>query len=163
MTAAGPAKRPCGSCPYRRDVPSGVWSEDEYDKLPDYDLPTAFQPTGAFFCHQQNGRLCAGWVGCHDMDESLALRIAASVGIISTADVEAARAYESPVPLWGSGTEAAEHGRAEIATPSAHAKRVVERLTRKQERRGAADDPDGVAAERGLRPHLDNEGYEIHG
>lgn len=24
---------PCETCPYRRDVPSGVWSADEYRKL----------------------------------------------------------------------------------------------------------------------------------
>lgn len=52
-----PAKNPCGSCPYRRDVPSGIWSEEEYDKLPQYDLPTGDQPPNVFLCHQQNGRL----------------------------------------------------------------------------------------------------------
>ncbi|WP_367277007.1 DUF6283 family protein [Bradyrhizobium sp.] len=25
MSAPEPAPKPCGSCPYRRDVPSGIW------------------------------------------------------------------------------------------------------------------------------------------
>ena len=70
-----PAKNPCGSCPYRRDVPSGVWDESEYHKLPEFDKPTAEQPPRVFMCHQDNDRLCAGWVACHDMDESLGFRI----------------------------------------------------------------------------------------
>ncbi|MFD7961193.1 DUF6283 family protein [Streptomyces zaomyceticus] len=39
-----PAPRPCASCPYRRDVPSGVWSRGDYVKLPLYDGPTWTQP-----------------------------------------------------------------------------------------------------------------------
>jgi hypothetical protein len=58
MNAHGPARNPCGSCPYRKDVPSGVWETLEYEKLPPYDGETFEQPFEAFFCHQQNGRLC---------------------------------------------------------------------------------------------------------
>ena len=29
--------KPCASCPYRCDVPSGVWHPDEYAKLEVYD------------------------------------------------------------------------------------------------------------------------------
>lgn len=131
----GPAVRPCGSCPYRRDVPSGLWAENEYAKLPAYDAPTASQPPAAFFCHQQNGRLCAGWVGCHDMLESLGLRIGASMGQLSIEDVDAAIDYVCPVPLWESGAAAAEHGRREIETPSAKAEREIQKLVRKRDRR----------------------------
>jgi hypothetical protein len=131
----GPAKTPCRSCPYRKDVPSGVWAPEEYDKLPPYDNPTPSQPLGAFYCHQQNGRLCAGWVGCHDMRESLGLRMAASFGHLSPEDVDAALDYSSPVELFESGAAAAEHGRADITTPSERARRVIDVLTRKQERR----------------------------
>lgn len=133
----GPARNPCGSCPYRRDVPSGVWHESEYDKLPLYDLPTGDQPPAAFYCHQQTGRLCAGWVGCHDMDEAISLRFAFFGERLDGDDIEAALDYVSPVPLWGSGAEAAEHGRADIETPGVKAQRTVERLTRKQKRRVA--------------------------
>nr|WP_280343300.1 DUF6283 family protein [Nocardia neocaledoniensis] len=34
-----PAPRPCVSCPYRRDVPSGVWDFGEYEKLRGYVPP----------------------------------------------------------------------------------------------------------------------------
>lgn len=132
--ADGLAPRPCGSCPYRRDVPSGVWSSHEYEKLPPYDNETAEQPYGAFLCHQQNGKLCAGWVGCHDMDNSLALRLAAATGIIDPDTFEAAIDYECPVELWDSGAEAAEHGLAKITDPDGDAKRVMAKLRRKRSR-----------------------------
>ncbi|WP_067904162.1 DUF6283 family protein [Nocardia vaccinii] len=65
-----PAPRPCSSCPYRRDAPSGVWDAEEYEKLRLYDLDMAFQPPRLFQCHQADfdsgvRRLCAGWAGCH--------------------------------------------------------------------------------------------------
>ena len=48
-----PAKSPCGSCPYRQDVPSGVWAASEYEKLPAYDAPETFmQPPGLFIREQ---------------------------------------------------------------------------------------------------------------
>lgn len=133
--SAAPAKRPCGSCPYRRDVPSGVWHASEYDKLAAFDGPTYDQPFGAFFCHQQDGRLCAGWVGCHDMEESLGLRMALSRGAIDESDYEAALDYVSPVPLWDSGAQAAAHGKAEIYTPGVKARTTIDRLERKRGRR----------------------------
>jgi hypothetical protein len=135
MSAKGPAKAPCRSCPYRRDVPSGVWHETEYDKLPGYDGDTSEQlaagAMGAFYCHQNDGRLCAGWVGCHDMNESLGLRFAVKAGHISPEEWEEALDYVSSVPLFGSGAEAAAHGRAEIEQPGVQARRTIDRLTRK--------------------------------
>lgn len=132
MTAA-PASRPCGSCPYRRDVPSGIWSPEEYAKLPAYDLPTGEQPHGAFFCHQQDGRLCAGWVGCHDMVNNLGLRFVVLCGVITLADRDAALDYTTDVPLFASGREAAEHGMRDVWNPSDRAQRVVARLATKKE------------------------------
>jgi hypothetical protein len=134
--SAAPSPYPCVSCPYRKDVPSGVWHPDEYLKLPRYDLPTAEQPFGAFFCHQQNGRLCSGWVGCHDMDESMGLRMAASAGLLTPEDVDAALDYECPVELFESGAEAARHGLADVPEPSEQAKRAIDKLERRRERRG---------------------------
>ncbi|WP_236648618.1 DUF6283 family protein [Micromonospora sicca] len=122
-----PAKAPCGTCPYRRDVPSGVWDASEYAKLPAYDQPTALQPAGLFLCHQADGRVCAGWAGCHDTDNLLALRLAALHGM-PPEEVTATRAYVSPVPLFGSGFEAAEHGMAGIDDPDAKARRAISRL-----------------------------------
>ncbi|MFC6371193.1 DUF6283 family protein [Nonomuraea thailandensis] len=38
---APPARRPCGTCPYRKDAPSGMWSQEMvFDKLRGYDRPT---------------------------------------------------------------------------------------------------------------------------
>lgn len=126
-----PAKNPCGSCPYRKDVPSGVWSESEYEKLPDYDKPTEQQPIAAFLCHQQDGRLCAGWVGCHDMEQSLAMRLAVPFGTVTYEALEKAYDYVSPVPLHESGQAAYEHGIADIDDPDEKARRTVEKLLKK--------------------------------
>lgn len=127
-----PAKAPCRSCPYRRDVPSGVWSPEEYAKLPPYDLPTGEQPHGVFYCHQQDGRVCAGWAGCHDMNENLGLRLALAFETLTPADVYAITEYQSPVPLFESGAAAAEHGLSEVERPGGSAVEMIQRLERKR-------------------------------
>jgi hypothetical protein len=125
-----PAPNPCGSCPYRRDVPSGVWDAKEYDKLPAYDGETFEQPPAVFMCHQQDGRVCAGWAGCHDMDQSLAVRMGIIHGTLDPAIYD----YETPVPLFSSGAEAAEHGKAEIKSPGEKAIQKIHTLTRRRAR-----------------------------
>ncbi|MGW4372017.1 DUF6283 family protein [Nocardia takedensis] len=67
-------------CPYRRDVPSGIWDHTEYRKLRAYDNELPDQPAALFQSHQQDAgddrrRMCAGWVGCHG-PTLLALRLA---------------------------------------------------------------------------------------
>lgn len=131
MSVREPASRPCASCPYRRDVPSGVWAPEEYQRLPRYDAPTGEQPPGVFLCHQQDGRLCAGWVGCHDMDESLGLRLAAFNGTLDEATVEAVLDYETEVPLWETGQAAADHGLHDVDNPDEPAMRTIRRLEKK--------------------------------
>lgn len=126
-----PAKNPCGSCPYRQDVPSGVWAAEEYEKLPLYDLPTPEQPMAMFACHQQDGRACAGWVGTHDMTQSLSLRMGISLGTVAPGDVDDFLDYATTTPLFCSGEEAAEHGMRDIDRPGEKAKRTVEKLTKK--------------------------------
>lgn len=117
-------------------MPSGVWHPDEYLKLPRYDGTTGEQAEagaiGAFFCHQQDGRLCAGWVGCHDMDESLGMRLAVSHGLISESDYEAAVNYVSPVPLFATGAEACAHGMTDVPSPGVKARSTIDRLERKR-------------------------------
>jgi uncharacterized protein DUF6283 len=129
-----PRKRPCASCPYRRDVPSGLWEAHEYDKLGSYDGDTAVQAIAgafkAFFCHTKDGHLCAGWVGCHDMHENLAIRMHDGV------DYDAVLNYRSPVPLFASGAEAAAHGKRDIANPGPEAQRKIEQLIRARQRNG---------------------------
>lgn len=129
-----PAAAPCGSCPYRRDVPSGVWDETEYAKLPRYDGETWSQEPTVFLCHQQDGRACAGWVGTHDMAESFGLRMAVQMGLIELQDVDAFLDYASPVPLFGSGQEAADHGRARLLDPDQDARKTIQRLQGRQAR-----------------------------
>ncbi len=127
-------KSPCPSCPYRLDVPSGVWHPEEYARLASYDgdmlsqaLAGAF---GLFFCHQADGNLCAGWAGCHDMTETLAARL-------STADLDpAVFAYESPVPLFASGAEAAAHGMRDAEKPGAEALAMIRKIVRVRALRG---------------------------
>jgi hypothetical protein len=130
MTDA-PAKNPCGTCPYRRDVPSGVWAAEEYAKLPPYDNDTSAQPLGVFHCHQQDGRICAGWAGTHDMNQSLALRLAASTRNLAPEVVEAVLDYTTEVPLFDTGAEAAEHGLAEVDEPGEKARKKIDHLTRR--------------------------------
>lgn len=134
---AGPAPRPCGSCPYRRDTPSGVWAVVEYSKLVNYDADTAYQPPDLFLCHQTSAedtraRLCAGWVGCHG-EELLALRLAAARGELAGADLEATFGYRSPVPLFGSGTDAAAHGVRDIADPDHDAREAIAKIAARRD------------------------------
>lgn len=131
MSGIVPAARPCGSCPYRRDCPSGLWSADEYEKLPPYDRDTPYQPPAAFFCHQQDGRLCAGWVAVHDMVHSLGLRMVAALGPLSEDELDRIIDYGTDVPLFASGAEAAEHGLRDVEDPGPAARRKVDQLRRR--------------------------------
>jgi hypothetical protein len=134
-----PRPRPCPSCPYRRDCPSGVWAAATYDILPKYDGGTAEQAAkgafGVFGCHQGDGQLCAGWCHVHGDDENLALRLAASLD--PDVDVPAVLAYVTGVPLFASGAEAAEHGKRDIEDPSPEARQVAEKIARVRAVRGA--------------------------
>lgn len=137
-----PRKTPCASCPYRRDVPSGVWDHAQYEVLRKYDGSTTDQAvanaTAVFMCHQADDHLCSGWVGCHDMYESLALRIHCK-----DVDVDAVLAYESPVPLFGSGAEAADHGQQNIENPGAEACAAIRKIVRVRTARGMPVHADG--------------------
>ncbi|WP_428957875.1 DUF6283 family protein [Streptomyces sp. cg35] len=135
MSTLPPAKTPCAACPYRRDVPAGVWSAEDYAKLPPYDGETGAQPAGVFQCHLYDGdderaRVCGGWAGCHDGVHLLALRLALVTGGMSAADVEATVDYESPVPLFASGAEAAAHGMSGIETPGEEALAAMSKIRR---------------------------------
>ncbi|MFF4699945.1 DUF6283 family protein [Streptomyces chattanoogensis] len=130
-----PAQRPCESCPYRRDVPPGIWASEEYAKLRRYDAETPDQPTGLFQCHQADAssairRVCAGWAGCHEGEELLALRLAVLDGHIDATTYRAVVEYVSPVPLFPSGSEAAAHGEQGINAPTGQARRLINKITR---------------------------------
>lgn len=129
MDKLAPPKRPCGSCPYRRDVPAGIWAEEEYAKLPAYDGETWQQPPALFMCHQQDGCLCGGWLAAHDRRNLLALRIAGPRLDPAVWD------YEPGVPVFSSGAEAAAHGLSGVDAPDAAAQRKIAGLVRKQKER----------------------------
>ncbi|MBK3629997.1 hypothetical protein JHN59_35405 [Streptomyces sp. MBT49] len=130
-----PAQRPCESCPYRRDVPAGIWASEEYAKLRRYDADTPDQPTAVFQCHQSDAdsvgrRICAGWAGCHDAAQLLALRVAVLDNLIDATTYQATVEYVSPTPLFPTGNEAADHGQTGIDTPTQEARRLINKITR---------------------------------
>lgn len=137
MTVQPPAPKPCVSCPYREDVPPGIWAENEYAKLEEFDEPTYAQPPRLFLCHQtdrddERARVCSGWAGCHDGDHLMALRIAVLTGDITVETFEAVRDYVSPVPLFSSGAEAAAHGRSGIEDPDLDAVLAIRKIERRR-------------------------------
>ena len=121
-----PPKVPCGSCPYRADVPSGIWHPDEYAKLPLYDAPTWGQPPSLFMCHQNDGCLCGGWLLTHGRDHLLALRIHGGGVDPSVWD------YAPDVDVFASGAEAAAHGLSDVKCPSPDAQRKMVGLLRQR-------------------------------
>jgi Family of unknown function (DUF6283) len=125
MKRPAPAKSPCGSCPYRKDVPSGVWHESEYTKLLSYDGELWEQSQAVFMCHQRDGCLCAGWLAAHGPENLLAVRLPGAVDP-SVWD------YESPVPLFKSGREAMRHGIKEIPRPGKRARQFIAGFTKKR-------------------------------
>lgn len=128
-----PHANPCGSCPYRRDVPAGIWHPSEYSKLPAYDRETFAQPTRAFFCHSQDGTVCAGWLASHGPWQLLAVRLGVGMGHLSPG----CASYETSVPVFESGKAAARHGLAGVAKPGPKAVELIgklSRLTKRQKR-----------------------------
>ena len=128
MTGSKPRPRPCASCPYRRGVPSGVWGESEYAKLPEYDGDTAYQPIATFMCHQQDGSVCAGWLGHSEPDQLLAVRIGIMTGALDPACAE----YQTDVPLFASGAEAAAHGMRDYEAPGHEAEETIRKIVTKK-------------------------------
>lgn len=128
-----PPKKPCGTCPYRRDVPPGVWHADEYAKLPNYDGSIMEQlvqdAVGLFMCHQRDGCLCGGWLVTHGAENLLALRL-------HSVDLSAFD-YAPGVPCFESGAEAAAHGISGIDDPPEEARRKIAGLLKLK---GISDD-----------------------
>ena len=125
---AKPRPRPCASCPYRRNVPSGVWDASEYDKLPNYDGDMGEQSPAVFHCHQKDGSVCSGWLGYRNPDDLLAVRLGLMRGSLDVSCVE----YTTDVPLFASGAEAAAHGKKDIAAPGRAARTTIDKVIRKR-------------------------------
>jgi len=122
--------QPCEACPYRCDVPSGVWATEEYDKLRAYDLPTGEQPVATFQCHATPDFYCHGWAVVHSNRgrafELLALRLALLNGPVGM--------VPPIVPLFASGNEAADHGQRDIAKPKPRARKTMKKLVQRYPR-----------------------------
>lgn len=126
---ACPRKTPCASCPFRRSVASGVWSAEEYAKLPTYDGETFEQNEKIFFCHQDEAdEVCAGWLGHADPTELLAVRLGLLIGRLDPSCAE----YNTKVELFSSGTEAAIHGLKNISDPDEPARKAIDKITKKR-------------------------------
>ncbi|NQX18272.1 hypothetical protein HQQ86_20460 [Rathayibacter sp. VKM Ac-2857] len=121
-----PRATPCASCPYRRGVPSGIWDDTEYTKLPRYDAEVPEQPTAVFLCHLDDGCVCAGWLGHADAAGLLAVRL----GVIRGRLDPACLTYSTDVPLFLTGEAAATHGRHDIPRPTPRAAAAIQKLHR---------------------------------
>jgi hypothetical protein len=119
--------QPCSACPYRCDVPSGLWAHHEYEKLREYDNITPEQPFAYFACHATPEHFCHGWAVVHTSRGNEFDLI--SLRVVGYPDIP-----EATVPLFASGNEAADHGQEEIEEPSAAALETVDRLLRKYPR-----------------------------
>ena len=123
------AARPCASCPYRKDAPSGLWAQHEYDKLPAYDGEIVDQlracAVADFGCHQRDGNLCAGWLAAHGAQNLLSLRLHAGRVPPEMWD------YTTDVPVFASGAEARAHGMRDMQQPGAKARRLQDKLVEK--------------------------------
>lgn len=121
------AEHPCSSCPYRRDVPSGIWAREEYEKLRAYDDNNVF---GVFLCHHSpsmdRDAVCRGWLVVHA--DSVAVRLAVCQGIIRRED------YGRPcdTPLYKTGNAAANAGIKGIKRPGIKARRAIDKLIAKR-------------------------------
>jgi hypothetical protein len=139
-----PAPKPCSSCPYRLDAPSGIWHPEEYAKLSRYDgemaeqaMKKAFQ---VFMCHQHNGCICSGWLATHGADNLLALRISGKNVSLGTFY------YETDVPVFPSGAAAAHHGIKDIAEPKEEAERAMRGIAKLKKGRANAPKPSAKSA-----------------
>lgn len=127
MSGETPRKTPCASCPYRQGTPSGVWHPEEYAKLPEYDGDGAEQRSFVpFSCHQPGEHVvCAGWLGHREHPTDL---MAVRLGLMSGQLDPSCASYETTVPLFASGQEAAAHGMQDIEAPSDEALEVQRKI-----------------------------------
>lgn len=110
MKAIPHAARPCGECPWRRDVPAGKFPACRYDALRETaGEPGREAPLGApiFACHlstEGRDRACAGWLATVGR-EHIGIRLAVATGALPPETLEAKPGWP---PLWDSYDEMAE-------------------------------------------------------
>lgn len=126
---AKPRKNPCASCPFRKNVPSGIWDETEYQKLATYDGEMHEQSaTASFMCHQEDGCVCSGWLAYRNPEDMLAVRLGLILGELDKSCLD----YTTDVPLFETGAAAAEHGMKQYTAPGQDAARAISKITRKR-------------------------------
>ncbi|MEV6881307.1 DUF6283 family protein [Streptomyces sp. NPDC051135] len=74
--------------------------------------------------------MCAGWAGCHEGEELLALRLAALDGSMDATTYRAVVEYVVAVPLFPSGRDAADHGEVGIDALDDTARRMINKIMR---------------------------------
>ena len=118
-------RRPCPTCPYRVDCPSGVWDRTEYEKLPRYDRNETF---ATFLCHQTTATgeqtVCRGWLTVH------AESVAARMGVLNGEFTDDERYADREQSCGRPGRRRATLVR-DIDAPSEAAVAKVESLTRR--------------------------------
>ena len=67
------------------------------------------------------------------MNHNLALRMAGLRGSMTPDDVSITMGYETDVPLFQSGQEAADHGTERMDDPDERSQRMIDRLKKKQD------------------------------
>lgn len=118
---------PCPTCPYRRDVPSGVWAEQEYVRLKEFDDQ---RKISAFLCHnggsdpKTNRTLCRGWVEVHNQNWGVRLALC-------QVEWNDANSKPTKVPLYKSGAQAMKAGLRKLNQPSREARAICDKLARK--------------------------------
>ena len=121
-------KKACDTCPYLKATPSGIWSEEEYRKLPKYDDNESLT-LSIFHCHQENATgvptVCRGWVST--ARESISVRLGVLQGLIAVEDLP--NGLEDA--YYSSGHEACEAGLRDIDDPSEEALELLNKLLRR--------------------------------
>jgi len=107
-----------------------VWSPREYEKLRQYDNAPASQSPRMFLCHDGDRltTLCRGWLDTHDARRLYALRLGAEMGLV---DESVFDLPPSPVPVFESGSKAADHGLRDIQSPGSAAIGLARKLLSK--------------------------------
>lgn len=118
---------PCASCPYRKDVPHGIWHPTEYAKLRTYDDGFQEIPAlGVFLCHASNFKdrdsVCRGWLSVHC--DSVAVRL----GVITGQIPPEAPFAKVKAKLFKTGKAAADAGMRAINRPGKAARKMIDKL-----------------------------------
>jgi hypothetical protein len=121
------APNPCATCPYRKDVPSGVWAKEEYDKLPNWDN---IMGRGVFLCHNGSADtkgkvLCRGWMEVHE--QNIFVRLAMAQTKFNDANIKPTK-----VPLYKSGAAARKAGLRDLNRPNLKAMAAVAKIEQRR-------------------------------